>query len=179
MNTMKTIFPLFALLFLAVTSSSSAQPVTDATVLRSLEKQAKTMVDAFLKEDFANFARYVHPGVVKMMGGKKKVIKTLKEGMEAMRSEDLKITKYSLGEPSDILKAGKELQCAIPQFMVITSPTSRVEMESTLIAISSNNGKNWQFIDASDKDRETLKSLLPNLSDDLVIPEKKSSVHQE
>jgi hypothetical protein len=176
---MKQILPACAILFAAALSTLSAQPAKDATIMAALEKQAKTMADEFLKEDFTAFVKYVHPQIVKAMGGKKKVIEALKEGMNAMRAQDVTITKYSVGEPSTVLKVGKELQCTLPQYMEMKSPTNRVELETSLIAISSDNGKKWYFIDTSDKDRETLKSFLPNLSDDLVIQEKKSQVFTE
>lgn len=42
--------------------------------------------------------------------------------------------------------------------------------ESTLIAISTDNGKNWYFVDTPGKDIQTMKKALPNLSGELVIP---------
>jgi hypothetical protein len=43
-------------------------------------------------------------------------------------------------------------------------------LETTLIAISSDGGKNWYFIDTSVYNVNDLKKAMPDLSPDLVIP---------
>ena len=46
----------------------------------------------------------------------------------------------------------------------------KISTSSTLIGISDDKGKTWTFIDAAGKDLATLRKVIPNLSDKLVIP---------
>jgi hypothetical protein len=176
---MYKILPTLAFLFMVVVYSLPAQLATDATIQRALEKQVKAMVDSFLKEDIATFVKYIYPPIVKQMGGKKKMIKSLTESMKSMRDRGVTITEFSVSEPTAILKVGKHLQCTIPLTIEVKTPLSRVKTESTLIGVSTDSGRNWLFIDTSDKDRDSVKKFLPNLSDDLVIPEAKTTELKE
>jgi hypothetical protein len=45
-----------------------------------------------------------------------------------------------------------------------------------MIAVSSDEGANWKFIDASGKDYGELKKLLPTIADDLKLPPDKPPV---
>jgi hypothetical protein len=54
--------------------------------------------------------------------------------------------------------------------MEVTSKDSRIVSNTTMIAISSDHGNNWTFIDASNKSLEELRKALPNISKDLIIP---------
>jgi len=44
-------------------------------------------------------------------------------------------------------------------------------IQSYLIGISYNNGEKWYFIDTSNKDLELLRTILPEISTKLTLPE--------
>jgi hypothetical protein len=46
----------------------------------------------------------------------------------------------------------------------------KIELETSLIAISNDGGKNWTFIDTSIYNVKDVKASLPHLSPDLDIP---------
>jgi hypothetical protein len=73
-------------------------------------------------------------------------------------------------EPSKIVKSGKEMQATVTQHTEIKLPQGRLVSISTLIAVSTDNGINWTFIDTSNKDMVTLRKALPNLSPSITIP---------
>lgn len=72
------------------------------------------------------------------------------------------IKTISFGTPSKIVKSAKELQATIPQHTEINT--------STLIAISTDNGNNWTFLDTLNRDITTIRKLLPNLNPSITIP---------
>ena len=49
------------------------------------------------------------------------------------------------------------------------------QIEGSLIAISTDGGQNWTFVDATGKDQTELKKILPNL-DKLKLPPEKEPV---
>ena len=89
--------------------------------------------------------------------------------MEAMESGGAKIIDLSYGAPSAIVKEGSELQCTIPQHMVVELSVGKVASGSTLIALSNDNGKRWYFVDAGERDLATVRKSLPNVSKALKI----------
>ena len=63
-------------------------------------------------------------------------------------------------------------QCILPQHIKMSVPGGGGYLKSTtyLIAFSNDQGKQWYFLDASNKTPEQLKQIFPELSDDLIIP---------
>jgi len=58
----------------------------------------------------------------------------------------------------------------VPQTTEVKFMASKVILESTLIAISEDNGLHWYFVDTTIYHGDKLKSSLPDLSPELVIP---------
>ena len=58
----------------------------------------------------------------------------------------------------------------------IKAQTGIFQSESTMIAVSSDDGANWKFIDASGKDQGELEKLLPGIADKLNLPPDKPPV---
>jgi len=50
---------------------------------------------------------------------------------------------------------------------------AQITAETTLIVISNDKGKTWWFIDTNVYNIDSLKNILPDLSAELVIPERK------
>jgi hypothetical protein len=63
-----------------------------------------------------------------------------------------------------------------PQVFEMAHEGKAIVSEYSLIAISNDAGKHWYFIDTSGKDLATLRQSLPNLSTELVVPERKQRV---
>ena len=62
------------------------------------------------------------------------------------------------------------MQAVLPQSTFLTSPLGDVELSSSLIAISTDKGESWTFIDTSLFGIEKIKSVMPDISPKLVIP---------
>jgi hypothetical protein len=137
---------------------------------QNISRQASKMGTAFVKKDYVTFANYIYPLILKSMGGQAKMADVLKKSIDDMESQGMSITSITFAEPSAILKSGKELQAAIAQHTEIKLQKGRLVSTSTLIAVSSDNGTDWKFIDTSNKDLATLRKALPNLSSAMVIP---------
>jgi hypothetical protein len=62
------------------------------------------------------------------------------------------------------------IQSVIPQTLTLTSFVGDVELSTSLIAISEDEGKNWRFIDTNLFSLKEIKSAMPEISSTLVIP---------
>lgn len=128
------------------------------------------MAKALLKKDFDGFSKFMHPKVVEMAGGKDSVLSKMNRANEMAQQFGGSIKKITIGNPGKIIKYKNELQVTIPQTTEINVMMSTAILETTLIGISADNGKTWQFIDTSAYNIKDLKNSLPNLSPDIVVP---------
>jgi hypothetical protein len=136
----------------------------------ALKVQAEKMAKAFMSNDFNVFIKYSNPQLVKMIGGSNKMIEVLNKSVVDMKSKEIIFESITFNEPTKVIKSGNELQSTIQQITKVKTPSGGVMRISTLVAISTNNGVNWTFIDISNNDIATIKQLLPNLSNSITIP---------
>lgn len=140
----------------------------------TIKQQANLMVQAFLKKDFEKFSTYTYPKIIELFGGKEKYIQFLEQ---LMSGPDAPVfLKFSIGEPSKIIDTGNELQVIVPQTSEIQLPDGILVSNSSLIALSEDNGKHWYFIDTSVNGLEKIRSQFTNLSKDLVVPPKEEPI---
>ena len=143
-----------------------------------VKEQATAMGDALLKKDFKTFAKFTYPKVKEMMGGDEKMVANLETGSKQMEAQGYGFVKITVGQPTKIVKAEKELQCTIPQTIVLKVPGGKQTIKSQLIGISSDEGKTWTFIDTGGKNVAEIKAALPNISNDLVLPAREEPVFE-
>ncbi|HWW43099.1 hypothetical protein [Pedobacter sp.] len=135
-----------------------------------LREQANIMGHAFLKGDYQTFAKYTYPAIVSAMGGENRMATVLANSANGMKTQGMTFDNITFDSPSKIIKTGSELQCTLQQHTTIKLAKGRAVATSTLIAISKDDGKNWLFVDTSNKDAITMRKALPNLSEAIVIP---------
>lgn len=158
---------LFFSLFISI-GFAQTQPASEYN--QTIKKQAETMGQALLKKDFTTFVQFAHPAILTMAGGKQKMVEGLSQGLKAMEAQGGGILNVAVGEPSRVLTTKDGLQCTLPQVMDLKVPNGKLVSKSTLIAVSTDKGANWYFIDTSGKDLATMQKVIPSLSSELVIP---------
>lgn len=156
---------IFFLVFLTAFYFSDAQPM--ASVIKA---QAMEMGKALAVGDAKTFSRFMLPEMMDAANDLNKAHITMDSAFAIFKSFGGNVERITYGNPGKIIKFNKELQSTLPQIAEITSPFADVVVSSTLVAISRDDGKNWYFVDASMGKIDQLKSTLPNLSPDLVIP---------
>ena len=162
------------IVFILVTFASYAQ-VKEAT--QNIKKQSEQMGAAFIRGDYATFAKYTYSKLLAAMGGVNKMTTALTKVTNDMKSKGMSFNNITFGEPSKIIKSGKELQATIAQHTDIRVPNGRAVSTSTLIAISTDNGISWTYIDTSNRDIPTLRKALPNLSRAITIPQQQPPLY--
>lgn len=155
---------LFGFLFTA----ASAQE--DSIAWRNLNEQAMLMSYMLGKNDIKGYVEFVHPAVLEMMGGKEQYINQLENSRKDMKKLGISYLMVKSGTPSAIIRYGNELQCVVPQVVEIKTTAGVMRNESSLIAVSTDEGQTWLFIDTGGKDLQGVKEYFPKLSDELIIP---------
>jgi hypothetical protein len=137
---------------------------------QNIKQQAGKMAQAFISGDYKTFVSYTYKPMVQGTGGAAKMEQSLAKVVNDMKLKGMSFNNITFDEPSTIVKSGKELQATIAQHTDIKVPNGRAVSTSTLIAISTDNGVNWTFIDTSNKNIEALRKAMPNLSPSITIP---------
>jgi len=135
-------------------------------------KQANDMANAFIKEDYKSFVKFLHPKFIQAVGGENKMEKIIEKSISQAKNQGISFLNITFDNPTKIVKSNKELQCTIVQHLTAKTKNGSVMNSSTLIAISIDNGKKWYFIDTTNKDIKQIRQLLPDLSPEIVIQKK-------
>lgn len=142
----------------------------------NLNNQLNTMRTSFLDKDYSVVADYTYPKVIEMMGGKSAMIEATTNSMEQMESQGFTFLDISFKDASQFYEHNGDTQCTLIQVLVMETPNGKVQSESTMLAISEDEGKNWVFLDSSGMPKATLKGFYSNLHPDLEIKPSKKKV---
>jgi hypothetical protein len=148
-------------------------PFDETKAKQNLKAHAEKMGAAFIAVDYKTFAKFTNPRVLQLMGGEAKMAAAIEKSVSAIKAQGMSVSSITFSEPKKIVQAVKELQCTVEQHTEISQLRGKAVSTSILIAVSSDNGANWTFIDTSSKDMATLRKILPNLSKDINIPASK------
>ena len=162
---------LFAGLFLSIAFTpvlTTAQ--NHATAIKT---SAIDMSRALIKNDFATFSKYLPDAVIEYAGGKEVLKTKMDSTYAAMKEFGARFKKIIIGNPGTVIRYKKQLQSVVPQSTTITSMLGDMTVETSLIALSADNGKTWKFVDTNIYKVDKMKTILPDLSPDLVIPPQK------
>lgn len=145
--------------------TGEAQPLSSV-----IKAQAMDMGKALIRNDIGTFQKYMHPVLIRKAGGAEKMKQTADSMFILFKQFGGSVSRIIYGNPSEVIRFKDQLQATIPQTTSVTTSMADLEMESTLIAISTDNGKNWYFLDTSMYQVADLRKEIPEISPDLVIP---------
>ena len=145
--------------------SVSAQQFSSKIKISAME-----MSRALIAKKSSVFLQFMHPSMVKLAGGKAQLSVITDSALTVFEQFGGKISKINYGNPSEVVEYKKTMQSVLPQSTFLTSPLGDVELSSSLIAISTDKGANWTFIDTNLFGIDKIKSVMPDISPLLVIP---------
>ncbi len=152
----------------------STRVIAQDQIKENIKAEAEKMMSAFKTNNYSILVKYTHPKIVDLMGGPEEAPKIIKQTMEGI--EGLESIEASVGEVLQLIDTGNEVQTVIPQLLVLKMQGMTYSSKNHLIGISSDKGKSWTFFDGNGFGEDLIREMFPNLSKDLVIPAKESSV---
>ena len=155
-----------------IVSTSIFNSLSAQTSNQNLNQQLSILRNFFFEEDYNQFAKFVHPEVTKMIGGKAKMIQTTKASLDKMKKDGFFFSDLTFKNPTKFINNGNNVQFTITQEITMKTPKGKIFAEYSLIGVSNDKGKNWFFIDTSGKSKEEMRKYLPFLSKDLIIKPK-------
>ena len=160
----------FLILFLAFSLSTKSQ---DLSLI--IKQQATEMSEATVKGDYSLVIKYTYPKLIEFIGGVEKMKDIMTKGTEQMNAQGMTIEKVIIGEIGKIFVAGDELHCIIPEKITMKLKDGHLLINSNLLAVSKNKGKNWYFVDCN-MGKGQLVQLFPKFNNELIIPEKQTPI---
>jgi len=160
-----------SILFIFIFSNAEAQITKDNSepmaMYEIVKQQADSMGYYFVHNEFNNYMKYQHPGLIKLLGGEQSLMNTLNENVTKKGIKALSVT---TDVPSKIIVSDSNFQCTLQQTSVMMIAKTKLEIISTLVCISYDNGEKWFFVNASGS-QSIIKQVLPELSIELDIQE--------
>ena len=136
----------------------------------AIKQAAMEMGNALVKKDGDRFLSYMHPSMIRLAGGKSQLRVLADSAFKVVEQIGGKVSRISFGNPSQVLQYRNTLQAVVSQQMLVTTLLGNAELSSSLIAISADKGKTWTFIDTNLFNVSQIKSAMPDISPELVIP---------
>ena len=150
---------------------ANADPQTER--IRKLAAENST---ALTSEDYPRLVELTYPKVVEMIGGRDKMIETLRRGSEDMKAHGSAILGAEVSEPKEVVTAGDKQFAIVPMTVHVQVSNGTVRWKGFLIAVSEDRGKTWTFIDGAGlvrepgKEKEKLAQILPDFPSQLSLP---------
>jgi hypothetical protein len=141
---------------------------------KNIYRCADSMIDAFKRKDWPTFVKYNHPNLVKIVGGPEAFASFI--NLQMKQIPDSVVKNIEIGRVLQVVKTPKDEQCLVEQNMRLQSAGVTFSKTTYLIGESVNSGKNWTFFDVSTNSRLTPKHIKPDISKELIIPDKKTVV---
>lgn len=140
---------------------------------KNLKAQAEEVGRAAVEEHHARLADLTHPALVEKFGGRELYVKKLESIAAEAKRGGFRLAKVTVGEPSPLVEAAGSLYAVVPTEGELSGPGGDVGRQpSCLIAVSSDGGAGWKFIDGAGigSHRGRLKKLLPDFPERLDLP---------
>jgi len=143
-----------------------------------VKRQATIVANAIVHSNYKIVVDHMYPKAIQMAGGKAQLLSLLKKGMDEMKAQGITIEDALIGAPGKFYKAGTEIHCLVPEVITMKMPQGRLTAASNLLAISSDGGKNWTFLDLNRNTISAIPKMFPHFNPNLTIPEPKQPVMQ-
>ena len=134
------------------------------------KRDATRMFDAYRRNDLPTIIKYTYPGLLKVMGGSKQMLVVLGEAVASMKREGYTFRTATAGTPVQTVTAGSELHAIVPLKQILTAPGGELHVDGYLLAVSTDRGKSWTFVDAAQLAQTSAAQIFPTFNSELRIP---------
>jgi len=159
----------FSIFLLACFSIAKAQE-DSASLVPGIRASADSMAATFFRKDYRTFSTYNNATLVEMLGGEESFANFIEKQMSALGG--MTFTRIYAGRILRVIPSAKPMQCIVEQCSEILYQGNYISAISHLVGISTD-GREWRFADGNSDSGRDIRTLIPELSPELIIPKKK------
>lgn len=144
----------------------------EASPQRAASDQARAACEALVRGDLEKFVGWTHPKLVHAMGGRERLVETLKTGQRDMARQGIQLLSASIQSRVELTQGADDWFAVLPYDLEMSVPEGRALVRTWLLGISSDQGKTWTFVDGGSLNADSVKRLFPNFPAKLTLPAK-------
>ena len=161
-------FPLLLVLVLIFGGGLHVEAVPSAATAKT---QAAAALKLLENENYDAYTDTLYPTMLDSLGGRQEAPGWIKQKWNRLKIDGWKITR-TLGEVAAPVTAGGKVFAVVPMVVTMESSTQRSVTHSYFVAISTDGGTTWKFVDAATEDPATIRSdFVPDLPASVQLPE--------
>jgi len=150
--------------------------VNTKEISNKAHQQANKMAEFIVKRNADSLISLNYPRLIQLSGGKDKIIEYMRKIWKKYDDDGVKILSIQVDNPPKMVYYHGLYQCTISQTMVMQKGDKKVEVKSAMIGLSTDNGNKWYFLDVTSQKLSNIKATLPEISNELEIPESKATL---
>ncbi len=141
----------------------------------AIAKGANKYSNALVKGDWEKVLDLTYAEIIIKNGGRQSMISKAKAFEAEMLQLGFELQKAELSDPLKVYQSGEYLMCAVPMRLTFKGNLGKLYSESSLLAVSSDEGKTWSYIDMAQVQINQLAEIFPDINPELRIPPKRIS----
>lgn len=127
-----------------------------------------SLIALFKKKDWASYANYMYPGLIKMFGNKEKFVSFLEQTMNGLANAEIEIFKN--GNVLQLLKVSNGYQSINETFMQMKYNGILISGSSYDVGFS-EDGVHWTYFRINERaTADQINQIIPELSPELKLP---------
>jgi hypothetical protein len=131
---------------------------------------ARACARLVIANDFEGVVNCMPDEVVKSLGGRSAIIATVRRVSAEMSRGSVRMVQSLIEPPTQVLRAGTRTFAILPQVVVVRVPEGHVRQRTFLLAVSSDDGHTWRFVDGVELNRELASQMFPDFPASLTLP---------
>ena len=171
--TLKAIFTLLLPVCLLMCSTNPVRAQIDSAMIKQrISACADSLVHSYYEKDWKTFIALTHPGIARLYGGMNTYV-GIQQGIR-QRFEDSLEEKPEQIIIKQFVFNGSNWQCVIERIRDTHLGGKNARITSYMIGQSKDGiGDDWKFFDVGDNLMVNISAIMPDFSDELIVPEKK------
>jgi len=170
---LRLLFSLALSVCLLTAASKPAQAQIDSAAIKQrISVVADSLVRSYYEKDWNTFIALTHPGVARLYGGMNNYL-GIAQGVR-LRFEDSLEEKKEVVTVRQFLFTGTNWQCIVERVRDTHIGGREAKVTAYMIGQAKDDlAADWKFFDVGDNLMINISSIMPDFSDDLIVPEKK------
>jgi hypothetical protein len=148
------------------------------SALERCTQQAQACAQTLIEGKYAELAACTLPKLIEQIGGAQKMIDILTKGRAQMRSDGADFEAVRVEPPQRLVAGGRETYAIVPTRLTLKVEGGKLLKKSFLLAVSTDKGKTWKFLDGANLDAAKLKIMLPAVPPELTLPPREEPIFE-